>query len=57
MLPPLTPTDGEARLAIEARLVGTTCRAYAREIIEDQASRGWELAYALAPLSVAGGTP
>ena len=49
------PTDGEARLAIEARLVGTACRTFARQVVQDAADQGWELAYALAWLSVAGG--
>ena len=49
------PTDGEARLAIEKRLVGTTCRTCTREVIEDTDSQGWALAYALAWLSVSGG--
>ena len=49
------PTDGEARLAIEARLVGTACHTFARQVVQDAADQGWELAYALAWLSVAGG--
>ena len=49
------PTDGEARLAIEARLVGTACRTYARQVVQDAADQDWELAYALAWLSVSGG--
>ena len=49
------PADAEALEAIESRLDGAACRTCAREIIEDAASQGWELAFALAWLSVAGG--
>ena len=49
------PGDSEARLAIEARLAGAACRTCARQVVEDAAGQRWELAYALAWLSVAGG--
>ena len=49
------PSDGEARGALEARLDGNACRTYSLEIIEDASQYGWELSYALAWLSVAGG--
>ena len=49
------PADVEALEAIESRLAGAACRTGAREIIGDAASQGWELAFALAWLSVAGG--
>ena len=49
------PADAEALEAIETRLAGAACRTCAREIISDAASQGWELAFALAWLSVAGG--
>ena len=49
------PTDVEARKAIEARLTGHACRTRARQVGQDATSQGWELAYALAWLSEAGG--
>ena len=49
------PADAEALEAIETLLAGAACRTCAREIISDAASQGWELAFALAWLSVAGG--
>ena len=49
------PSDAAARLSIEARLAGAACRTCARQVVEDVASQRWELAYALAWLSVAGG--
>ena len=50
-----TPTDSEAHRAIRARLDGESCRTSAREVLAEAPRRGWELAYALAWLSVAGG--
>ena len=49
------PADSEASLAIEARLTGAACRTWTRQIVQEVASNGWELAYALAWLCVAGG--
>ena len=49
------PTDVEAGIAIETRLDGIACRPGAKEILEGIGEQGWELAYALAWLSVAGG--
>ncbi len=49
------PADTQALEAIETRLAGGACRTCAREIIGDAASQGWDLAFALAWLSVAGG--
>ena len=49
------PADAQALEAIESRLAGAACGTAAREIIGDAASQGWELAFALAWLSVAGG--
>ena len=50
------PSDTEAHNAIESRLSGISCRTHAREVVENAASNGWPLAYALAWLSVSGGT-
>ncbi len=49
------PSDTEAHEAIRSRLSGISCRTHAREAVEDAASNGWPLAYALAWLSVSGG--
>ena len=49
------PTDAEAREAIETRLADAACRTRSRRVGQDATSQGWELAYALAWLSVAGG--
>ena len=49
------PSDAEARVATERRLVGRACRTQACEVLADPARGGWGLAYALAWLSVAGG--
>ena len=49
------PTDTEAREAIETRLTGAACWTRALQVVQDATSQGWELAYALAWLSVAGG--
>ena len=48
------PSDGEAYGAIERRLAGASCRTQALAAMEDAGQRPWELAYALAWLSVAG---
>ncbi len=48
------PSDGEARGAIERRLAGASCRTQALAAMEDGGQYPWELAYALAWLSVAG---
>ena len=50
------PSDAEAYAAIHTRLEGTACRTHAQEVLADAARRGWPLAYALAWLSVAGGS-
>ena len=49
------PTEAEARKAIETCLTGAACRTRARQVVQDSDRQGWELAYALAWLSVAGG--
>ena len=49
------PSDAETHEAIRRRLEGNVCRTQAQEVMADVSSRGWELAYALAWLSVAGG--
>ncbi len=51
----LEPSDWEAYRAIRARLDGKSCWTRAREILANAPSRGWELAYVLAWLSVSGG--
>ena len=48
------PSDAEARAALSSRLQGIACQTQARQAIEDASRRGWELAYTLAWLSVAG---
>ena len=48
------PSGTEARAAIERRLSGASCRTQAAAAVEDAERRSWELAYALAWLSVAG---
>ena len=50
------PSDAEAQDAIHRCLAGNACRAGARAAVMDAAQQGWELAYALAWLSVAGGS-
>ena len=50
-----TPSDDEAYDAIRARLDSESCQTRAREVLADAHRRGWELAYALAWLSVSGG--
>ena len=49
------PSDIEAHDAVGRRLAGVSCSPQAREVMSDVAKRGWELAYALAWLSVSGG--
>ena len=50
------PSDAEAQDAIHRCLAGSACRAGARAAVMDAAQQGWEFAYALAWLSVAGGS-
>ena len=49
------PSDAVAQDAIHARLSGNGCRTHARDAMADAPRQGWELAYALAWLSVSGG--
>ena len=49
------PSDAEAYAAIERRLAGASCRTQAAAALADAERHPWELAYALAWLSVAGG--
>ena len=49
------PVDAEAYVAIYALLNGKACQTYAREAIVNADSHAWELAYALAWISVSGG--
>jgi len=49
------PAEAEAQAAIEQRLSGHACLNHGREILVDAEKHGWELAYALAWLSVSGG--
>ena len=48
------PSDGEAHGAIERCLAGASCRTRALAAMDDAGQHPWELAYALAWLSVAG---
>ena len=48
------PSASEARAAIHTCLAGSGCRVQARQAVEDSAQQGWEMAYALAWLSVSG---
>ena len=48
------PSDSEAQAAIHACLADDGCRVQARQAVEDAGQQGWELAYALAWLSVSG---
>ena len=48
------PSVAEARGAIHACLADDGCRVQARQAVEDAAQQGWEMAYALAWLSVSG---
>ena len=50
------PSDAEAQDAIHRCLAGNACRAGAGAAVMDAAQQGWEVAYALAWLSVAGGS-
>lgn len=50
----LRPTDVEALAAIERCLAGQACTTSTREILADEQSQGWPLAYTLAWLSVSG---
>ena len=49
------PSDAEAHEAMYHRLEGAACQTHARNVVANAPSQGWELAYALAWLSVAGG--
>ena len=49
------PSDPEAYAAIERRLAGASCWTQAAAALADAEQHSWELAYALAWLSVAGG--
>jgi len=49
------PSDTEAHEAMYHRLDGATCRTHASNVVANAPRQGWELAYALAWLSVAGG--
>ncbi len=49
------PSDAEARDAIHRCLAGNSCLTQAKMAVMDAAQQGWEVAYALAWLSVAGG--
>ena len=50
------PLDAEASDAIHTRLADNSCQTRAQEVIADAARHGWALAYALAWLSVSGGS-
>ena len=50
------PLDAEASDAIHTRLADNSCRTCAQEVIADAVRHGWALAYALAWLSVSGGS-
>ena len=50
------PSDAEAYHAIRTRLAGTTCQIHARKVMANAAHDGWAIAYALAWLSVSGGS-
>jgi ATP-dependent DNA helicase RecQ len=50
------PTAAEAEAAIAGRLSGVSCMTHARDALADANRLAWPLAYALAWLSVAGGT-
>ena len=49
------PSGAEARGAMERRLTGASCRTQAAAAVENAGRHPWDLAYALAWLSVAGG--
>ena len=50
------PSDSEASAAIQRRLADTSCQTRAREVMAGATQCGWALAYALAWLSVSGGS-
>ena len=50
------PSDASASDAIYTRLTDHSCQTCAQEVIADAARHGWALAYALAWLSVSGGS-
>ena len=50
------PLDAEASDAIHTRLADNSCQTRAQEVIADAVRHGWALAYALAWLSVSGGS-
>ena len=50
------PSDAEASAAIHRRLADKSCQTCAREVMADATQYGWGLAYALAWLSVSGGS-
>ena len=50
------PSAAEAQVAIHRCLADNSCLAQARAAVTDAAQQGWELAYALSWLSVAGGS-
>ena len=50
------PSAAEAGAAIVRRLEGVSCASHGREVVADAGNSGWSLAYALAWLSVAGGS-
>ena len=50
------PSDAQASAAIHSRLADTSCQTCAREVIAVAVRHGWALAYALAWLSVSGGS-
>ena len=52
---PTRPADADARRAIERLLSGRDCRTSMRGILSVPIKSGWELAYAIAWLSVSGG--
>ena len=49
------PPDADAYSAIRTRLNGVACRGQAQIVTSNAAQHGWDLAYALAWLSVSGG--
>ncbi len=50
------PSDAQARHALRARLDGQSCRTRSHEVMADPSRCGWELSYALAWMSVSGGS-
>jgi ATP-dependent DNA helicase RecQ len=52
---PTRPSDADAWLAIERLLSGRVCKTSMRGILSGRTKSGWELAYALAWMSVSGG--